>query len=446
MDVVCTPGAGVDGHQKTVMACRVPPDPTGQQADGSMDVNVWGTRTRDLLALSAGWAAGGMTPVARARTGEDGRPGYNLVDGTVPSFLVPAAQVTPGPGRQTDTAEARGLAQLRRSGWLAASGIPPPGQRDRRDVTRARPTLGPERSREGNRVPGVLERAQSKRASVATDIMGGSGRALVAALMAGRAEPGTRAALATGRRRATLPLLEPARTGLRRHHHRRLLAWPWAPLDFWDEPIDPRRGEITPALGELDAGVTPSPTLAGTTGGVAGPGAREAPRPPLPFPQAMAGLETIPGGDRRGAALLVAEGGPDMRRVGPASRLSAWTGVAPGNDASAGTPRSGKTRHGHRTRRTGLTHIAQAAARSQGPSLSALSHRVAARRGQKRAIMAVAQALVVRALHRLSRHAPYRELGPNDVDKRRRDHLVARLTRRLQHFEDRVQLEPVQTA
>jgi transposase len=166
----------------------------------------------------------------------------------------------------------------------------------------------------------------------------------------------------------------------------------------------------------------------------------------MPFTQAIAVLDTIPGVDQRGAELLVAEWGTDMRRFGTASRLSAWTGVAPGNDESAGKQRSGRTRQGNRTLRTGLTQIAHAAARTKGTYLSALYQRLAARRGKQRAIMAVAHAIVVSAFHMLSRHEPYCELGPNYFDERRRDHLVDRLTRRIQHLGYRVHLEPVQTA
>jgi transposase len=148
--------------------------------------------------------------------------------------------------------------------------------------------------------------------------------------------------------------------------------------------------------------------------------------------QAIAVLDTMPGVDQRGAERLVAAWGTAMGRLGTASRVSAWTGVAPGHDESAGTQRSGKTRQGNRTLRTGLTPIAHAAARTQGPSPSALSQRVATRRGKQRAIMAVAQAIVASALHMRSRHEPDRELGANYFDAQRRAHLVDHLTRRLQ--------------
>ena len=302
-----------------------------------------------------------------------------------------------------------------------------------------------ERSREVNRLQGVLERANIKLAAVATDIMGVSGRAILTALVAGQADPATMAELAKGRMRTKLPLLEQALTGLMRDHHRRLWTWQLAHIAFLDEQIDALSREIMRGLEELEAAAWPPLNLAGTTAEVTNVGDQDDPGTALPFAQASAVLDTIPGVDHRGAELLVAEWGTDMGRFGTASRLSAWTGVAPGNDESAGKQRSGKTRKGNRTLRTGLTQIAHAAARTKGTYLSALYQRLAARRGRKRAIMAVAHAIVVSAFHMLSRHEPYHELGANYFDEQRRHHLVDRLTRRIQRLGYHVHLEPVQT-
>jgi len=150
--------------------------------------------------------------------------------------------------------------------------------------------------------------------------------------------------------------------------------------------------------------------------------------------------------DERGAELLVAEWGTDRRRFGTASRLSAWSGVAPGNDERAGKRRSGKTRQGHHALRAGRTPRAHAAARTAGPSRSLLSQRLAARRGKQRALMAVAQAIVVSAFHRLCRHAASHELGANDVAEPRRHRFVDRLTRRIERLGYRVHLDPVPAA
>jgi transposase len=448
MDVVFTHCAGLDVHKKTITACRVTPDPSGRQADGIMELKDFRTMTADLLTLADWLAEVGITHVAMESTGEYWRPVYNLLEGNFTIFLVNAAHVKQVPGRKTDKADARWLAKLMRYGLLQASFIPPAGQRDLRDLTRYRTKLVQERSREVNRVQGVLERANIKLAAVATDIMGVSGRAILAALIAGRAEPGTMAELAKGRMRAKIPLLEQALSGLMRDHHRRLLALQLAHIDFLDEQIDALSAEIMRALGELEA-EPPPPSLTepvGTTGEGAGVGDRNALGPPMPFAQAIAVLDTIPGVDQRGAELLVAEWGTDMRRFGTASRLSAWTGVAPGNDESAGKQRSGKTRKGNRTLRTGLTQMAHAAARTKGTYVSALYQRLATRRGKKRAIIAVAHAIVVSAFHMLSRHEPYHELGPNYFDQQRRDYLVDRLTRRIERLGYRVSLEPVPAA
>jgi transposase len=233
----------------------------------------------------------------------------------------------------------------------------------------------------------VLERATSKLASVATDVMGVSGRAILAALVEGRADPATMAELAKGRMRSKIPLLEQALTGLVRDHHRQLIALQLAHIDFLDEQIDTLSVEITGRLTALSASDPPAPPAdtAGATGGAAD---ANAPAAPLTFTRATTVLDTIPGVDQRGGELLVAEWGIDMGRFGTADRL-------------------------------------------------------AARRGKKRAIMAVAHSIVVSAFHMLSRNEPYQELGANYFDEHRREHLVDRLTRRIERLGYRVGLEPV---
>jgi transposase len=213
-----THGAGLDVHKKTVIACRVTPDPTGEHADGMMELKALGAMTVDLLALSDWLAAAGITHVAIESTGEYWKPLYNLLEGDVMVFLVNAAHVKQVPGGQTDKADARWLAKLMRYGLLRARFIPPREQRDWRDRTRYRTKLVQEPSREVNRVPGVLERANIKLASAATDIMGVSARAILATLVEGRADPATTAELAKRRMRSKMPLLEQALTGLVRDH------------------------------------------------------------------------------------------------------------------------------------------------------------------------------------------------------------------------------------
>ena len=234
MDVIFTHCAGLDVHKKTVMACRVTPDPTEQHDDGIIELKEFGTMTIDLLALSDWLAEAGITHVAMESTGEYWKPVYNILEGDFTVFLVNAAHVKQVPGRKTDKADARWLAKLMRHGLLQASFIPPVEQRDLRDLTRYRTKVVQERSREVNRVQGVLERANIKLGSVATDIMGLSGRAILAALVEGRADPATMAELAHGRMRSQIPLLEQALTGLVRDHHRCMLALQLAQIDFLD--------------------------------------------------------------------------------------------------------------------------------------------------------------------------------------------------------------------
>ena len=442
MDVMFTHCAGLDVHKKTVMACRVTPDPTGEHADGIVELKEFGAMTADLLALADWLAAAGITHVAIESTGGYWKPLYNILEGDFTVFLVNAAHVKQVPGRKTDKADARWLAKLMRYGLLRASFIPPLAQRDLRDLTRYRTKLVQEHSREVNRVQGVLERANIKLASVATDIMGVSARAILAALVEGRADPATKAELAKRRMRSKIPLLEQALTGLVRDHHRQLLAMQLAHIDFLDEPIEALSAEIARRLATLstDAASVESPGAMGGADSAATPDAVDT---SMTFARAVTLLDTIPGVNQRGGALLVAEWGLDMARFGTAARLAAWSGVAPGNDESAGKQRSGKTRQGNQALRTGLTQLAHAAARTKGTYLSTLYQRLATRRGKKRAIIAVAHSIVVSAFHMLVRGEPYRELGANYFDERRQTHLVDQLTRRIERLGYRVTLEPV---
>jgi transposase len=284
----------------------------------------------------------------------------------------------------------------------------------------------------------VFERANMKLAAVASDIMGVSARALLDAFIAGRADPATMAALAQGRLRSKLPALEQALRGVVRAHHQRLLAIQLAHIDCLDEQIEALRTEITPGVADLDSGDTPVALAGGSAAAPAPPSATSG----LTFTRATTLLDTIPGVKQRGAEMLVAEWGIEMARFGSAGRLAAWSGVAPGNDASAGKQRAGTTRKGNRVWRAGLTQWAHAAVRTKETYLSAFYHRIAARRGKKRAIMAVAHSIVVSAFHMLTRNEPYRALGATYFDEKRREHTVDRLAQRIERLGYEVHLEP----
>jgi transposase len=468
MDAVFTHCAGLDVHKKSVTACCLVSDSTGQDPEGVAELQTFGTMTNELLALADWLVEAGVTHVAIESTGEYWKPVYNLLEGLVTIFLVNASHVKNVPGRKTDPADARWLAKLMRYGLLQASFIPPIAQRDLRDLTRYRTKLVQERAREVNRLQGVLERANIKLASVASDIMGVSGRAMLEALIAGQADPATMAALAKRRMRSKIPALEQALTGTVRDHHRRLLTMQLGHIDFLDTQIEALNRAIESCMATLSQEVVvcttstlPASTDASLATGPAptrredvSPPSSAAPDvssaadlpPPLTFTRAAELLDTIPGVNQRGAEMIVAEIGIDMARFGTASRLAAWSGVAPGNDESAGKQRSGKTRKGNQVLRAGLTQLAHGAARTKGTYLSALYRRLAARRGKRRAILAVAHSIMVSIFHMLSRNAPYRELGGNYFDERRRQYTVDRLTSRIEHLGYRVHLEPLPTA
>jgi transposase len=431
MDVVFSHCAGLDVHKKSVTACRLVSDSTEQHPEGVAELRTFGTMTIELLALADWLVEAGVTHIAMESTGEYWKPVYNLLEGLVTIFLVNASHVKNVPGRKTDPADARWLAKLMRYGLLQASFIPPIAQRDLRDLTRYRTKLVQERAREVNRVQGVLERANIKLASVASDVLGVSGRAMLEALIDGQADPATMAALAKRRMRSKIPVLEQALTGTVRDHHRRLLTLQLGHIDFLDTQIDTLNRAIASGLTTLSQeGTTePAPSVPALPDVPAPP----APRPPLTFTRAVELLDTIPGVNQRGAEMIVAEIGIDMARFGTASRLAAWSGVAPGNDESAGKQRSGKTRKGNQVLRAGLTQLAHGAVRTRGTYVSALYRRLAARRGKRRAILAVAHSLMVSVFHMLTRHEPYHELGANYFDERRRHDTVDRLTARIEH-------------
>jgi transposase len=444
MEVVFPYCAGLDVHKKRVTACRLVSESTGQTPEGIAELQTFGTMTHELLALADWLVEAGVTPVAMESTGESWKPVSHRLEGMGTIFLVHASHVKNVPGRKTDPADARWLAQRMRSGWLQASLIPPIAQRALRDLTRYRTKLVQERAREVNRLQGVLERATITLASVASDVLGVSGRAMLEALRAGQADPATMATRAKRRMRSKIPALEQALTGPVRDHHRRLLMMQLRHIDFLDEQIEALNSASADCVTTLsqEAVADMSPPAPAPAGVPAPIGAL----PPLTFTRAIELLDTIPGVNQRGAEMIVAEMGIDMARFGTASRLAAWSGVAPGNDESAGKQRSGKTRKGNQVLRAGLTQLAHGAVRTKGTYVSALYRRLAARRGNRRAILAVAHSIMVSVLHMLTRNEPYRELGASYFDERRRHYTVDRLTSRIEHLGYRVHLEPVATS
>jgi len=413
MDVVYTQCAGLDVHKKTVVAAIIVPDGQGGL---HKETRTFGTMTVDLLALSDWLMGHGVTHAAMESTGEYWKPPFNILESNFEVVLVNAQHVKAVPGRKTDINDAEWLADLLRHGLLRASFIPPVGQREMREMTRHRSNFVRERATLVIRVQKVLESANIKLASVASDVMGVSGRAMLAALIEGHASPAEMADLAKGKLREKREQLVKALEGRVKPHHRFILTELLCQIDNVEEAVSHFDEQIQLLC--------------------------------VPFEAAIALLDTIPGVARQTAEIIVSEIGIDMSRFPSAAHLAAWAGVAPGNNESAGKRRSGKTRKGNQALGVVLNQAAHGAAHTKGTYLSAQYHRLAGRRGKKKAIMAVAHSILVIAYHLIKRQEPYRELGGDYFDQRRPEATAKRLVKRLQQlgYEVVIQSQPANVA
>jgi transposase len=342
-------------------------------------------------------------------TGVYWKPVWNLLEGQVELLLVNARHVKQVPGRKTDVRDCEWLADLLRHGLLRASFVPDRPQRELRELTRYRTSLIRERASEINRIQKTLEGANIKLGDVATDVVGLSGRQIMQALVAGKAEAAELAELARGKLRTKLPQLERALTGQFGPHQRFLLAQQLAHLEGLEELIERLNIEVEERL--------------------------------RPFQDVLDRLDTIPGVGRRTAEILVAEIGLDMSRFPTAPHLASWAGMCPGNHESAGKRKSGKTRKGNVWLRAALIEAAHASGRSRGTYLGALYHRLLTRRGKKKAVVAVGHAILIIAYYLLTRGGDYTDLGPHHFDERDQQRVTRRLVHRLEALGYSVQLE-----
>jgi len=436
MDVIYTHCAGLDVHKKTVSVCCMTAGPKGERL---IEHHSFGTMTVDLLALSDWLTSKQVTHIAVESSGEFWKPLYNLLEGHFDILVVNAKHVKNVPGRKTDVKDAEWLADLLRHGLLRGSFIPPQPQRDLRDLTRQRTNLVQDRATVVNRLHKVLEWANIKLTSVATDVTGVSARAMLEAILQGRVLPQTLAALARGRLRKKLPELERALTGFVRDHHRFLIANHLAQIDFLDEQIGAFNAEIVKHI-EQQAALPPTQPSQPDTPKVDERLASST--APLDWRTAVELLDTIPGIGQRLAQQLVAEIGTDMSRFPSEAHIASWAKLSPGNNESAGKRHSGRTGHGNRWLRTSLIQAAHAAIKVKNTYLRSFYYRLAGRRGAKRAIVAVAHRILIAAYHMLVRHEPYKELGATYLDERNKTKLVKRMTRRIEQLGYQVILEP----
>ena len=411
MEILHTCCAGLDVHKETVVAC------VRRLAEGKVrqEVRTFRTETNQLLALADWLADEGVTHVAMESTGVYWKPIWNLFEGLFELILCNAEHIKAVPGRKTDVKDSAWIAQLLQHGLLKASFVPEKPVRQLRDLTRSRVQLVRQKVQVANRIQKALEDANIKLASVASDVLGASGRDMLRAIIRGERDPVVLANLARQRLRAKIPQLQEALFGEIEDHHRFLLRMLWEQLEFLEKQIDQLTARVAEVL-------------------------------PPPFVEAVTRLQTIPGIDRRAAEGIVAEVGADLKTFASAGHLASWVGICPGNHESAGKRRSGRTTKGNAWLRVLLVQCAWAAGRSKGTYLQAMFKRLSARRGTKRALVAVGHRLLEIVYAVLAKGQNYRELGADYLDRvQDRERLKARLVKRLEKLGVKVTVEETQT-
>jgi transposase len=397
MEILHPHCAGLDVHKGTVVAC------VRHAAEGKavITVKTFKTTTTELMAMSGWLSSEGATHIAMEATGVYWKPVWHILsDGEFELVLANAAHVKNVPGRKTDVNDACWLAELLAHGLIRGSFVPDQPTQQMRDLLRTRKQFVRERSSHIQRIQKVLEDANIKLDSVITDTVGLSGRRMIEALIAGQTDPMTLAQLAHYRIQAKAQDLEEALRGRVTDHHRFLLQLHLDHLDATDAAI----ARIDK---EVDGNVEP-------------------------FRNAIQLLNTIPGLSKLTSRVIVAEIGIEMDRFATASHLISWAGLCPKNDESAGKRRSNRTKKGAAWLKTTLVQCAWAATRVRNSYFHALFHRLRARRGGKKAILAVAASILTTAYHMLQRQTIYHDLGPDYFDRRRPEKSARRFVNGLQ--------------
>ncbi|MFF4258738.1 IS110 family transposase [Streptomyces sp. NPDC001663] len=401
MDVLVERVAGLDVSKGDVKACVRGPVSHGSRRYRD-EVRSFSTMTRSVLLLSDWLAEEGVELVVMEATADYWKPVFYLLEEQFEVWLVNARDIKRVPGRKTDVSDARWIAQVAQHGLVSPSFVPPPRIRRLRDLTRQRTNLVRERSRALNRLEKVLEDAGIKTSLVLTKTLSMSSRAMIEALIAGERDPAVLADLAIGKARSKMTDLREALTGRFEDHHAFLASQALAHIDSIDAQTAAfdRRIETETA----------------------------------PMRRQHSLLTTIPGISTRLAQVVIAETGVDMTRFPTAAALASWSGVAPGNNQSAGRSYSGATTHGNVWLKGGLGDTAAAAARTKGTYLYAHYRRLIRRMGKKRALVAVMHKIVIAMWHMLTNDARYQDLGPSHWQqdphqaKRRQQRLIAELS------------------
>lgn len=409
MEVLYDHCCGLDVHKETVAACIA----ITERGHVGREKRVFGTTTKELLELSDWLNEHEITHVAMESTGVYWKPLWNILGNQFDITLANAQHFKSVPGRKTDLKDGEWIADLLRHGLLRKSFVPDKPIRELRDLTRCRAMLARERARLSCRIQKVLEDANIKLASVASDILGASGRAMLEAMVKGETDPNVLAELAQKRLRSKLPQLRSALTGCLDEHHRFL-------LKQWLDLLEVVEGKIAEFDQQIDQQVAP-------------------------FQDAVTTWTTIPGIDHVAACCLVAEIGTRMEQFPSPQHLSSWAGVCPGNNESAGKKKSGKTRRGSVWLRRVLCEGAWAAAHCKKSYFHAQYQRLAGKRGKKRALIAVAHSLLIVAYVLLKEQRLYEDLGPDYFERANRDNLTKYHVRKLQRLGFEVNITPQTT-
>ena len=399
MQTLVERGCGLDVHQATVVACLLIVRKDGRV---QKQLRTFGTTTRELLSLREWLLSEGCTHVALESTGVYWKPVYAILEGAFQIVVANAQHVKKVPGRKTDVKDAEWIADLLCHGLLRSSFVPPQPIRELRDFTRYRRKLVESRSAERNRLLKVLETANIKLASVATDVFGTSGRLMLRALIEGKSTPQEMAELAQKRLRSKIPQLELALEGKLEEHHRFLLKLQLDRLERVESDLAALEQRIQEKL--------------------------------QPYAAQLALLQGIPGVERTLAAVIIAELGVDMSVFQSVSQLASWAGVCPGNNESAGKRKSSRIPKGNVYLKTALVEAANSAARAKGTYLRDKFYRLKARRGYKRAAVAIAHKILVSIYHMLSQNVSYNDLGDRYLDNLNKHHLTRNLVHRLERL------------
>jgi transposase len=399
MQTLVERGCGLDVHQATVVACLLQVTRDGRV---QKQMRTFGSTTRELVCLCEWLRSEGCTHVAMESTGVYWKPVYAILEGAFEIVVANAQQVKKVPGRKTDVKDAEWIADLLCHGLLRSSFVPPKSIRELRDLTRYRRKLVESQAAERNRLLKLLESANIKLSSVATDVFGVSGRLMLKALVEGKASLAEMAELAKGKLRNKIPQLRLALEGKLEEHHRFLLQLQQDRLDAAGRDLATLEQRIQQKL--------------------------------EPYAAQVALLQEIPGVDWTLAAVIIAELGIDMSVFQSVPQLASWAGVCPGNNESAGKRKSSRIPKGNIYLKTALVEAANAAARTKGTYLRDKFYRLKARRGYKRAVVAIAHKILVSIYHMFSQQVSYNDLGDLYLDKLNKNHLTRNLVHRLERL------------